>query len=346
MLAQAHCPSNLTAADLDLYLSKGWFRMGQTIFTTNFLSFKNQLYSAIWLRVALHNFEADKTQRKLIKLNRAFRVEIKTATVTPQKEMLFQRYKTSVAFEASDSVQHLLFGKSVNTIYNTLEVNIYDADKLIAVGFFDVGEASAAGISCFYDPDYKKYSLGKYLIYLKMAYCKKINIAYFYPGYLVPGYTFFNYKLDINKNALQYLPLSLQQWVPISDFAPAHIPLEIMIDKLKTLQTLAAPLGLPCHVLTYEFYDARLIPDLRDIMLFDFPVFMFCFGEADNVLLIVYDVRDAQYHFLLCKTIWASNSPGNINERFTSHILKVAKTIFSSPDAEAMVAILALEMKM
>ena len=82
------------------------------------------------------------------------------------------------------------------TIYNTHEINLFDGEKLIAVGYFDIGTRSAAGISSFYDPSYKKYSLGKYLIYLKMEYCQKMGFEYFYPGYFVPGYKAFDYKLS------------------------------------------------------------------------------------------------------------------------------------------------------
>ncbi|MEJ7659632.1 MAG: hypothetical protein WKG07_08390 [Hymenobacter sp.] len=35
---------------------------------------------------------------------------------------------------------------------------------LIAAGIFDQGTRSLAGIVNFYDPDYRKYSLGKYLM--------------------------------------------------------------------------------------------------------------------------------------------------------------------------------------
>ena len=171
MFAEVHCPGILTPEELDHYLAHGWFRMGQTIFTTNFLNFKSNFYSALWLRIPLEDFSTDNTQQKLIKRNNRFRVEIQRASVTPIKEALFARYKQHISFEASASLHTLLFGKASTDIYNTQEVNIYHHDKLIASGFFDLGNTSAAGIASFYDPEYKKFSLGKHLIYLKIAYC-------------------------------------------------------------------------------------------------------------------------------------------------------------------------------
>jgi hypothetical protein len=34
MFVEVHTPAVLTRAELDAYLARGWFRMGQTIFTT------------------------------------------------------------------------------------------------------------------------------------------------------------------------------------------------------------------------------------------------------------------------------------------------------------------------
>ncbi|MGC3943525.1 MAG: GNAT family N-acetyltransferase [Chryseolinea sp.] len=207
MFASVHDPESLSPAELDAYLARGWFRMGPTIFTTNFLSFKENLYSAVWLRVDLADFEGGKTQAKLFKTNSVFTTRIRRATITDEKESLFAKYKKSVPFEASASLNHLLFGKATATVYNTFEVDVFDKDRLIAVGYFDLGKEAGMGISSIYDPEYKKYSLGKYLIYLKMNHCKELGMRYFYPGYFVPGYPFFDYKLSIGKNALQYLPV-------------------------------------------------------------------------------------------------------------------------------------------
>src|SRR5688572_26698452 len=239
MFAEVNCPEILASAALDKYLERGWFRMGQTIFTTNFLNFKNNLYSAIWLRLPLTAHSENKTQLKLFKKNSQFRIQIQAATITPEKEILFSNYRQSISFEASASIQTLLFGKSnTRNIYNTREISLFDDGKLIAVGYFDLGEKSAAGISSFYDPAYKKYSLGKYLIYLKIEYCKKLGLDYFYPGYFVPGYSLFDYKLDIGKSALEYLEFTSSKWKSIAAFSNASTPLQQMLDKLDALQRL------------------------------------------------------------------------------------------------------------
>jgi leucyl-tRNA---protein transferase len=338
MFAQARAPESLTPTDLDTYLEQGWYRMGQSIFTTNFIHFKSEMYSTVWLRVLLDESLEDSTQKKLFKRNAGFQVAIRPATLTEEKEELYARYKQSLPFNPSDSLQSLLFGLALASIYQTYEVTVHDADRLIAIGFFDMGETSAAGISSVYDPAYKKYSLGKYLIYLKMQYCKDQKLRYFYPGYFVPGYSFFDYKLTIARPALQFLQLSSQQWLPIETFSPENIPYKVMRDKLISIHKLLSQSQYESRVVKYEFFDANLIPDLRDAGLFDFPVFLFCATEVEGDVnpLLVYDVRDASYHLLTCVPIWKPNETNPDETFYSAYFLKVSQEIHVATEAKEM----------
>ncbi len=58
-----------------------------------------------------------------------------------------------------------------------------------------MGKNYVAGIKNIYHPEYCKYSLGKCLMILTYRFCKVNNIEWYYPGYLVPGHTKFDYKL-------------------------------------------------------------------------------------------------------------------------------------------------------
>jgi len=340
MFAQAHTPEQLTPNYFDTYLEQGWFRMGQTIFTTNFIHFKSEMYSTIWLRILLDEYEADSTHVKLVKRNALFRTSVNSAEITPEKEELYLRYKESLPFQPSESLHHLLFGKSeTDSIYTTFEVTVYDGNQLIACGFFDLGQTSAEGITSFYDPAYKKHSLGKYLIYLKIQYCKNLGLRYFYPGYFVPGYSYFDYKLAIARTALQFLQLSSHSWLSIAAFSEQCIPFEVMQDKLKRVHDIMVKINKNSRILKYEFFDANLIAELRDTGLFDFPVFLFGSDQSEdntNPIVLVYDVRDNHYHLLSCSPIW---KPGSMNpdERFYSaYFLKAMHEIYTTTGEEEM----------
>jgi leucyl-tRNA---protein transferase len=342
MFAQARAPESLTPSDLDTFLEQGWYRMGQSIFTTNFIHFKSEMYSTVWLRVLLDEFLEDGTQKKLFKRNAGFQVAIRPATLTEEKEELYARYKQSLPFNPSDSLRSLLFSAaSANSIYNTYEVIVRNGDQLIAIGFFDLGKTSAAGISSVYDPAYKKYSLGKYLIYLKMQYCKKHGLRYFYPGYFVPGYSFFDYKLTIARPALQFLQLSSQQWLPIETFSPESIPYQVMYDKLIGAQKLLMQRQYESRVVKYEFFDANLIPNLRDAQLFDFPVFLFCPDASQDGInpVLVFDVRDGCYHLLVCLPYWKPDETNPDTEFYSAYFLKSLQEIYATASTEEMVEV-------
>ncbi len=198
--------------ELDSFLALGWFRMQQTIFTTEILHFYGQLYKALWLRVDLQKFQPDKKCRALHNKNSRFKTEIKKTILTPAHEVLYHSYKEAISFDTASSLHALLYGNSSLDVYNTYMIDVYDGPQLIGTGVFDLGSASAAGICSVYDPDYKKYSMGKYIIFEKMLYCKKENFKYFYPGYIVPGYSMFDYKLKIGTTAIEYFDNDSNQW--------------------------------------------------------------------------------------------------------------------------------------
>jgi len=206
---------NIEPAQLDGLLALGWFRIQQTIFTTDILNFNGDEYEAIWLRARLKDFQPDKRYKELSKKNNAFKTEIKKAVITVKHEALYARYKEGISFQSAPSLQWLLYGNSQRDVYNTYMINVYDGRTMIGTGFFDLGNTSAAGICSVYDPAYKKYSLGKYMIYEKMLYCKHENFKYFYPGYFVPGYAMFDYKLQIGRPAIEYFDTYTKQWLPL-----------------------------------------------------------------------------------------------------------------------------------
>ena len=86
---------------------------------------------------------------------------------------MYQRYRSSLEFEPAPTLRDLLFGDDSRSLFPTWQVELFDGETVVAAGFFDRGEKAAAGIICFYDPAWRKYSLGKDLIYRKMAQCRE-----------------------------------------------------------------------------------------------------------------------------------------------------------------------------
>lgn len=327
-------PVAITATELDQYLEMGWFRMGQTIFTCNFLNFNRIFYTAIWLRVELNDYSEDNTFKKLQKVNQKFETVIRPATITQEKEDLYTKYKTGITFDTSISLSALLLEKKEHNIYNTYEVCVYDNEKLIATGYFDLGEKSAAGIVSFYDPEYKKHSLGKYLIYNKIAYCKAQNFTHFYPGYFAPNYPLFDYKLGIGKQTMQFLNLKNNQWESIHKFSPFNNLIDSMSYHLLVMEYLLYESKVKFVKQNYEFYNANCISDLQGLDMFDYPQFIFVFSPNHVGFnpIIVFDVITQKYRLVKCISTHYYPNYESADGYFGTHLMKISEDLFESED--------------
>ena len=205
-------PIQLSGEELDAFLEKGWYRMGQSIFTTHYISLEDQVYRVFWLRYDLQKLILSKRQQRLIKRNAQFTIAIKPLEITDELETLYALYKSGINFEPAWSVQHWLYGDQSMNVFATELIEIRDKGRLIAAGITDLGHNSIAGIMNFYHPDYKKYSLGKYLMLVKMQYAKTKNMKWYYPGYIVYNHSGFDYKLFADKNATEVFIPELENW--------------------------------------------------------------------------------------------------------------------------------------
>lgn len=210
-------PHEMGSEILDAFLEKGWYRMGQGIFTTQYIVQEEELYRVWWLRYSLKTWTTSRTCEKIKKLNRKFSVTIIPLAVTPSIEALYQLYRSQLDFEPAESVQQWLYDMGEKNIYDSWVIQINDADTVIAAGIFDNGLYSIAGIMNFYHPEYKKYSLGKYMMLLKMEHAMANGKHWYYPGYIVQHYPKFDYKLFAGKEAAQIFIPEFNRWVWWSD---------------------------------------------------------------------------------------------------------------------------------
>lgn len=132
--------------------------------------------------------------------------------MTDELEELYAIYKTNINFNPSLSVHHWLYGDRPQDVFNTELIEVRDQGRLIAAGITDWGFESIAGIMNFYHPAYKRYSLGKYLMVLKIEEAQKRNLQWYYPGYIAYQRAGFDYKLSVDKNAIEILIPEMEGW--------------------------------------------------------------------------------------------------------------------------------------
>lgn len=216
-LRNEHTP---TGQQLDEYLAHGYYRMRQFMFTTFYIEYEEHLHDVFWLRTLVNKIDLNVIGKKLTKLNQRFTHQVKPFAITAEHEELFQRYRDHVTFVHTATVHENLLGEASpeKNIFNTKLIEVRDGDQLIAFGYFDEGENAIMGLLNVYHPDYKKHSLGKYLILLKLAYCQQQHLEFYYTGYIALGLHHFDYKTYPSEDAVEVLIHTTQAWLPFNQF--------------------------------------------------------------------------------------------------------------------------------
>lgn len=221
MFKDLHILPRITGAMLDEYLALGWYRMGQIIFTTDYLYKDEQYIRVFWLRYRMDLFRFSRKQEKLLQLPEGFTISNKPLLLSEELEAVYQLYRREIDFEISPTLRENLFSlcfisSEEAPAYDSWVIEIRDKGKLIAAGIYDMGEKSMMGIINFYDPAYKKFSLGKRMILYKLRESLLRKLDYYYPGYIVPDYPKFDYKLEAGPEICEIYHTTEDAWLPYS----------------------------------------------------------------------------------------------------------------------------------
>jgi arginine-tRNA-protein transferase len=303
MFADKHYPENLNLWELDQYLEKGWYRMGQVIFTTHFLFFGSNVYSALWIRLPLLNYQFKGTNRKLLnKITSQFNIIVRPAEINDEKDNLYDIYADNFDGNLAPNLNDMLLEFSEESIYDTWEIAIYDRGNLIACSFFDRGFSSIASIFAMYHPDYEKYSLGYFTLLAEIDYAKNHGYTYFYPGYVVPGNKRFDYKLRIGQVA--FYDLKSENWIDYSTLNMENIPIHQIDRKLDSMKEYFTGKNFPTKKMFYTFFEINLVSlglvSKSDYL--EYPIVLLI--PDTNYLLISFDPRTELFHLLKCKDLF------------------------------------------
>lgn len=210
---------------LDEYLAAGYYRMQHLLFTTHHTQIINtqKALPVFWVRTPVKNIIENKSAGAIRKKCAGFTVIFNNSKINKEINELYNRYIKIVDFDAAESCRTYLHDPTIENPFHAKMLQVKDGNTLIAVGYYDVGKTSQAGILNFYDPAYKKFSLGKYLMLKKLDYARDNNVAFYYTGYISTETTKFDYKLFPDKMNIEvFLPLE-KIWVPFQQMGKAKL---------------------------------------------------------------------------------------------------------------------------
>jgi len=214
MAFDTHCimakEEGFKGAMFDALLAMGYYRTQHLMFTCVETQANEDSYAipVFWLRTIVANIKEAKQANSIRKKCSAFTVTITAAEVTDEVEELYNLYRNHVPFSTSDTCASYLHQSFPENPFESYMVMVRDKGRLIALGVFDKGATTIAGIINMYHPHYKAFSLGKYLMLQKIDFARANGIKHYYTGYISTAITRFDYKTFPDENAVQV-------WLPV-----------------------------------------------------------------------------------------------------------------------------------
>ncbi len=288
-------PPRLHGKLLDNYLARGWFRMGQDIFTCRYLISSGMLHTAVWLRLPLEGYDFTKTLRKLLRKNeRNFECTVSPFVLNAEKEELYQRYRACFKAPLSETMRESLYEENRN-IYDSWQTEIRENGKLVAFSVFDKGQTSMQSISGIYDPDYSRHSLGLTTILLEARHGLDQGLEQYYIGYYAPGNPDFDYKLRLG--SLEYMDSMSRLWHPVEDVDLNQLPSTRLFKAFAHLADELESRGIPCRLCLHPAYRFVVVnEDLKGAFLCE-PLYLECHPERfeQHLIFITYCIESEEY---------------------------------------------------
>lgn len=156
-------------------------------------------------RIPVNEFKPNSSQKRALKANKDLRfVTRETVHATDVHYQLYERYITQRHADGDmyppsrEQFEKFLVESCTNSFF----LEMWCADKLMAVATCDQLDDGLSAVYTFFDPDMTQRSLGTFSILQQIELVKQQQLPYLYLGYWVPSSSKMKYKA-------QYAPLEV-----------------------------------------------------------------------------------------------------------------------------------------
>ena len=151
------------------------------------------------IKIDVDNFEFNKSQKRVMKKASFIDNYIQTPSLSYEHIALFEKYHLHMKEKKGWDYQKTTLEHYHNSFVSGhndfgYEVLYFDNNKLIAVDLIDILDDGISSIYFYYDPDYEKYSLGKFSLYNQIKFAKEKKKKWIYLGYYVQDCPSLSYK--------------------------------------------------------------------------------------------------------------------------------------------------------
>ncbi len=216
--------TEVTVEDLDALLERGWRRFGPLYFRPAC----TPCGECVSLRVPVSTFTGTDSQRRALRRSRRFRRTFGKPIVDDERLALYRAWHAARedvrGWEPSELDAEgyaMQFAFPHPAIH---ELALYDGDRLVLVGLWDVAPRGMSAIYCFFDPEYARLSLGVANVMNGLELAREREIPFVYLGFRVLGCESLRYKDAFRPHELLEGRPSFREaprWVPAPPLQPS-----------------------------------------------------------------------------------------------------------------------------
>jgi arginine-tRNA-protein transferase len=190
---------NLSKGELDEFLEDGWRKFGIYFYRPKCPNCE----SCLPLRVLTNQFNLSKGHKKILRTNRDIEVKIQPLEYRDEIFELYSKHSRQRFGQDSNSKEFRVSHFFVSC--PSIQMEYFLGNKLVAVGFLDIGKQSLSSVYFIFDPDFSKRSLGIFGALFEIEYAQKASIPYYYLGYFISSNSSMTYKS-------QFTPYEIYHW--------------------------------------------------------------------------------------------------------------------------------------
>lgn len=186
--------TEVSPEELETLVVRGWRRFGPIYFRPACPA----CAECVSLRIPLDRFAPSESQKRALRRIRRFRVELGRPRVDPTRLALYAEWHHAReevrGWEPSPLDRDTYFTQFAFPHPAGLELSLWDADRLVAVGLCDVTPRALSAVYFFYHPEIARLSPGVANVLLCAELARQRKIPHLYLGYRVLGCPSLRYK--------------------------------------------------------------------------------------------------------------------------------------------------------
>jgi arginine-tRNA-protein transferase len=140
----------------------------------------------------VREYAHSRAHKRVLKKNEHMKFRVSPLKYKEAHYLLYRKHHADRGFNILD--EDLFIQEFYLSPVESFMTEVYEGEKLVGLGFLDVGREGLSSVYFVYDPSYAEYSPGVYSIIKEIDLAKSMGKIYYYLGLYCKGQKFLGYK--------------------------------------------------------------------------------------------------------------------------------------------------------